>query len=210
MTIIGFSSGGTGHTGNTDRMVRAVLEKSGHDFEFIKLTDLSFSGCKGCIQLCAGPQVCGLEDDATPYYQKIKEADAVVLGSPVYSGSISAIAYSFIERFFGYRHVTLGLKEKPFVLIFCGFLMVDPAMEQLKRKVTFHGMKILDTVKYISSMPPCLSCGRHRECRIGGLYRMKGEAALSLTITPDLCRRWEDDPRMVSAVEEAASKLKKL
>ncbi len=31
MSIIGFSSGGAGHLTNTDRMVQAVLEKSGHE-----------------------------------------------------------------------------------------------------------------------------------------------------------------------------------
>ena len=78
MSIIGFSSGGTGHTTNVDRMVRTILDKSGYQSEFVKLTDLNFSGCKGCVQLCAKPQVCLLEDDASPYYHKIKEADAVV------------------------------------------------------------------------------------------------------------------------------------
>jgi len=86
--IIGFSAGSTGREGNVDRMVKAVLEKSGHEFEFVKLTDMNFSGCKGCVQLCANPQVCKLEDDALPYYQKVKDADAVVIGTPVYFDTI--------------------------------------------------------------------------------------------------------------------------
>ena len=86
MNVIGFSSGGAGREGNADRMVKAILEKSGHDTEFVKLTELNYSACKGCVQLCAAPQVCRLEDDLLPYYQKLKEADAVVLGSPIYFG----------------------------------------------------------------------------------------------------------------------------
>lgn len=105
MNVIGFSSGGVGRESNADRMVRAILEKSGHDTEFVKLTELNYSGCKGCVQLCAGPQVCRLEDDLLPYYQKLKEADAVVLGSPIYFGTINATMLAFVERFFGYRHV---------------------------------------------------------------------------------------------------------
>jgi NAD(P)H-dependent FMN reductase len=210
MKIIGFSSGGLGRTGNTDRMVQAILEKSGHEFEFNKLTDLNFSGCKGCSRLCAGPQVCRMEDEAAPYYQKIKDADAVVLGSPVYGGSINGIAYSFIERFFGYRHVTLAIKDKPVIPVLCGFMNVDAALEQLQRRLKFYGLQVLDAVKFISSMPPCLSCGRHQECRIGGLYRIKGEDALTLTISPDVWRRWEDDPETTAAVDKAASRLKAL
>lgn len=66
MKAIGFSVGGVGREGNIDRMVKAILKKSGHDAEFVKLADLTYSGCKGCVQLCAKPQVCMLEDDAQP------------------------------------------------------------------------------------------------------------------------------------------------
>ncbi len=62
MNIIGFSSGGVGHRGNTDRMVQAVLDKSGYDSEFVKLTDLTFSGCKGCVDFCAVLQLCRLDE----------------------------------------------------------------------------------------------------------------------------------------------------
>jgi len=210
MTVIGFSSGGTGHIGNVDRMVQAILEMGGNESEFVKLTDLVFSGCKGCVQLCSVPQVCGLEDEAFPYYQKIKEADAVVLGIPVYSGSINAIAFSFIERFFGYRHVNMALQDKPFILVVVGFRMIDAAVEQLQRKLMFLGARILDTVKFISEMPPCLTCGRHQECSIGGLYYSMGEAARSLTVTPDLFRKWEDNPDAVAAIEEAGGKLRSI
>ncbi|MEK7353229.1 MAG: flavodoxin family protein, partial [Chloroflexota bacterium] len=195
---------------NTDRMVQAILAKSGCDSEFVKLTDITFSGCKGCVDLCAKPQVCGLDDEARPYYQKIKEADAVVMGCTVYSGGINAIASSFIERFFGYRHVSLAIKDKPFVCVVCGYRTIDNAVEQVEKKLKSQGIKVLETVKYLSSSPPCLYCGRHRECSIGGLYRMMGEASHSLTITPELFHRWENDCNTVTAIEEAAAKLRSI
>ena len=77
MKVIGFSAGSVGRDGNIDRMVKAILDKSGHDVEFVKLTDLSFSGCKGCVQLCARPQICTLADDAQPYYEKECEIGGV-------------------------------------------------------------------------------------------------------------------------------------
>ena len=101
MKVIGFSAGSVGRDGNVDRMVKAILDKSGHDFEFVKLTDLTFSGCKGCVQLCARPQICKLQDDAQPFYEKIMEADAVVIGTPVYFDTITSTVWTFIERFFG-------------------------------------------------------------------------------------------------------------
>ena len=174
------------------------------------MTDLKFTGCKGCVQLCAKPQVCLLEDEARPYYRKIKEADAVVIGAPVYSGSANALALSFIERFFGYRHVTLALKDKPFVLVVCGFNRIDAAVEQLERKIKASGAELVDTVTFISEAPPCLSCGRHQDCSIGGLFRVMGEESHSLTITPDLFLRWEDNPETAKAVEGAAARLRQL
>ncbi|MEE8419752.1 MAG: flavodoxin family protein [Dehalococcoidales bacterium] len=154
MNIIGFSSGGAGHLTNTDRMVQAVLEKSGHQTEFVKLTELNYSACRGCVSLCAKPQVCNLEDDATPYYQKIKDADAVVMGAPVYGGSINATALSFMERFYGYRHVTPALKDKPFVAVVCGFRMIDAGVEQIQKKIKSTGANLLETVTFISGSPP--------------------------------------------------------
>jgi uncharacterized protein YihD (DUF1040 family) len=38
MTVIGFSSGVVCRDGNVDRLVKAVLQKSGHEYEFVKLT----------------------------------------------------------------------------------------------------------------------------------------------------------------------------
>jgi multimeric flavodoxin WrbA len=90
MRIIGFSSGATGKTSNVDRMVQAVMAKTGWESEFVKLTDLNFTGCKGCVDLCANPQVCLAPDDLLPHYQSLKEADAIVLGSPVYMGTVNA------------------------------------------------------------------------------------------------------------------------
>ncbi len=90
MKIIGFSSGAVGKQSNVDRMVQAIMEKSGHECEFVKLNELSYNACKSCVELCAGPQLCQLEDDLLPYYSKIKEANAVVLGAAVHMATINA------------------------------------------------------------------------------------------------------------------------
>ena len=74
MKIIGFSAGVVSRDSNIDRMVKAIMEKSSYDYEFIKLNDLTYSSCKGCVWLCAKPEICKLEDDLFPYVQKIKDA----------------------------------------------------------------------------------------------------------------------------------------
>jgi NAD(P)H-dependent FMN reductase len=210
MKVIGFSAGSVGREGNVDRMVKAILDRSGHEVEFVKLTDLNFSGCKGCVQLCARMQVCMLGDDAQLYYEKIKEADAVVIGAPVYFGAIASTALAFIERFFGYRHVDIPIAGKPFVLVVGGALMLDSAVEQLHKVLGAFEVNVLDTVRFQSKVPPCFKCGRHQQCEIGGAYMMFGDAAKTLKITKQMFTRWEDDTVIAAAVDTAADKLKKV
>ena len=210
MKVIGFSAGSVGREGNIDRMVKAILEKSGHEVEFVKLTDLRFSGCKGCVQLCARPQVCKLEDDAQPYYQKVKEADAVVIGTPVYFDTITSTVWAFIERFFGYRHVDIPIAGKPFVTVVGGGMEIDSPVEQLHKVLGAFEVNVIDTVRFQSKVPPCFKCGLHKECEIGGLYIMLGDAAKELTITKEMFTRWEDDSATAAAIDAAAEKLKNI
>jgi len=210
MKVIGFSAGSVGREGNIDRMVKAILEKSGHEVEFVKLADLNYSGCKGCVQLCAKPRVCRLEDDARPFYHKIREADAVVIGTPVYFDTISAIAWAFVERFFGYRHVDIPIAGKPFVLVVGGALRLDSAVEQFHKVLRPFEVNVLETVRFSSKVPPCFKCGRHQECEIGGAYMMFGDAAKELKITKQMFSRWEDDSQVAAAVDAAAEKLKNI
>ena len=209
MKIIGFSSGVVGRESNVDRMVKAIMAETGCESEFVKLNDLNYSACKSCGWLCAKPQLCKLEDDLLPYSQKIKEADAVVLGSPVHVGTINAAMVGFISRLWAFPHVTIPIKNKPLVLALCGAVggKADNAAEDFRRALMGYQVNILDAVQYTSQIPPCYSCGRHQECSIGGAYRMWGEKAHTLSITPELFRKWEDDPETVARIKAAGKKL---
>ena len=212
MKVIGFSSGVIGWDSNVDRMVKAIMEKSGYESEFVKLTDLNYSACKSCSWLCAKPQKCMLEDDLLPFFEKVKEADAVVLGSSIQMGTVNAVMFSFLSRFFGFRHVTIPIKNKPFVLALCGLGHRDgadsKAMADFERALMPFQVNIIDTLKYSSHIPPCFKCGRIKECRIGGAYLIWGEKAHTMELTQDRFRRWEDDPDTKAHIDEAAKKLK--
>lgn len=210
MKIIGFSAGVVGRESNVDRIVREVMDKTGYETEFVKLTDFNYSACKGCVWLCAEPEVCKLEDDLLPYYQKVKEADAVVLGSPVHFRSVSATMLAFVSRLWGFRHVNFAIRKKPFVLALAGGAEDQPrAEEDFRRAVGPFQVDVVDVVKYSSHIPPCYNCGRHQECKIGGAYRRWGEEVCDLTIEPEFFRKWEDHPTTVAEIGLAANKLKK-
>ncbi len=205
MKTIGFSAGAVGRESNVDRMVRAIMEESGHEHELVKLNDLSYNACKSCVWLCAGPQLCQLEDDLLPYYQKVKEADAVVLGAPIHMATINAAMTAFISRLWGFRHVTIAIKNKPFVLALSG--AGDPAEDAFRTALRPYQVNVLDVVSYSSAIVPCYSCGRHQECKIGGAYMIWGEDACTLEITPELYRQWEDHPETVAKVKAAGNRI---
>ena len=71
-------------------------------------------------------------------------------------------------------------------------------------------VNILDVIQFQSRVPPCFKCGRHKECSIGGLYQMLGDAAHELKITPEMFTQWENDADMSTSVEKAAEKLRNI
>ena len=209
MKVIGFSSGVVGRDSNVDRMVKAIMAETDCETEFVKLNDLDYSACKGCVELCAKPQVCMYDDDLKPYCQKVKDADAVVLGGADHFGTVNAAMVSFISRLWAFHHVTIPIKNKPFVLALSGASggQGDTAIDDFRKLVELYQVNLLDIVPYASYIVPCYRCGRHTECSIGGAYKMYGNAAHSLEIKPEFFRKWEDDPATVSAVKAAGKKL---
>ncbi len=70
----------------------------------IHLYDLDFKGCISCFacKLKGGKSYgkCAVKDGLTPVLEKLEDADAVILGSPIYFGNVTGEMRSFMERFF--------------------------------------------------------------------------------------------------------------
>ncbi|MDF2501971.1 MAG: NADPH-dependent reductase [Anaerosporomusa subterranea] len=91
--------------GNTSTLLGKALEgaaSQGANTELIHLYDLNFKGCVSCFacKLKDGKSYgkCAFKDDLTPVLQKIEDADAVILGSPIYFSDVTGEIRSFIER----------------------------------------------------------------------------------------------------------------
>ena len=72
--------------GNTDILVSRVLEgarEAGLDTSKYLLNEMKYSGCQAC-EYCKSHDHCRLDDDVTKLLEEMKEADAVVFGSPIY------------------------------------------------------------------------------------------------------------------------------
>lgn len=87
--------------GNTDLLLNKVLQGAGSkgaDTEKIILNKLKFVPCQECTKM-SDDGGCLVNDDMQMVYRKIKEADAIVLASPVFFGSLSAQSKMMIDRF---------------------------------------------------------------------------------------------------------------
>ena len=100
MKIIGIN-GSPRVGGNTDILLDKLLEgakSKGADVEKVILNTLKFSPCQECENI-RDDGTCIIEDDMQPLYKKIEDADAVILASPIFFGSLSAQTKMMIDRF---------------------------------------------------------------------------------------------------------------
>ena len=91
---------------NTATLLEKALEGAaaeGAETEIIHLYDLNFKGCISCFacKLKDGKSYgkCAMIDELTPVLEKLKDADAVILGSPIYLGNSTGEMRSFMERY---------------------------------------------------------------------------------------------------------------
>ena len=104
MQVIGIN-GSPRKQWNTATLVAKALEGATEQVaqtELVHLYDLDFKGCTSCFacKTRGGKSYgcCAMKDGLTPLLEKIATADALVIGSPVYFGSVTGETRSFMER----------------------------------------------------------------------------------------------------------------
>lgn len=77
-------------------------QAAGAETERINLYDLQYKGCMSCfackLKNSKTEGVCAIKDALRPVLEKCKEADILVLGSPIYYSSVTGMMRSFMER----------------------------------------------------------------------------------------------------------------
>lgn len=100
MKILGINGSPRGERGATMRLIAAVLngaEEKGAEVDVVNLIDLDIkfrNACSACFQ----EGRCVEEDDFPGLYLKIKAADGIVLGSPVYFDLVTGQMKLLIDR----------------------------------------------------------------------------------------------------------------
>lgn len=89
----------------TTRLVEKALEgaaSTGAYTEMVVLKALTMEFCRNCLtcyqDLESEIAPCSIEDDVRPILEKIRDADGIILASPVHSGFVTGLMVSFLER----------------------------------------------------------------------------------------------------------------
>lgn len=104
MKLLAFN-GSPRKTWNTATLLNKVLEgaaSQGAETELIHLYNLNYKGCISCFACKTkdGKSYgrCPIPDDLAPIFKKVEEADAIILGSPIYLGRVTGEMASFLDR----------------------------------------------------------------------------------------------------------------
>jgi multimeric flavodoxin WrbA len=79
-----------------------TAEGLGADVRFFALTDLQYRGCTGCLTCKTQTEKCVIRDDLTEVLESVREADALVMATPVYLREITSLLRAFIERTYSF------------------------------------------------------------------------------------------------------------
>ena len=100
MNIV-YISGSPRKISNTDYLLDRILSCT--DGDFMKLTDYTIEPCRSCWA-CRESGCCVIDDDMeTVVIPKLLNADAIVVGTPVYFNNVTAQLKAFIDRTWSIR-----------------------------------------------------------------------------------------------------------
>jgi multimeric flavodoxin WrbA len=148
MKVIGIN-GSPRKKWNTATLLGHALEgaaRNGAETELIHLYDLDFKGCVSCFACKTknGKNYghCAFKDALTPVLDKIMEADALIIGSPIYFGSVTGETRSFFERLlfplFTYENPPRSLAKKPIKVGFIYTMNIDTEEKVISRGLDKH------------------------------------------------------------------------
>jgi multimeric flavodoxin WrbA len=122
---------GSPRRGNCEWMLEELsrdLKVRGSETEIVLLRKLDVKRCTGCLRCEDRLGRCRLQDAMNDIYPRYREADAIVMASPVYFEMISGLLKNFIDRT---CPVWTFLKNKPLA----GLLVAEEGIGQSVRNL---------------------------------------------------------------------------
>ncbi len=117
--------------GNTARLLKEITkmaEEKGAEIKYFDLSDIEFEDCRACRQ-CKKTDTCSIKDELDPVKEEIKNADVLILGSPIFMGAETGVMKCFVDRLYAFYAPTeqkgtfksrLAPGKKGFVVFTCG------------------------------------------------------------------------------------------
>ncbi len=104
MKVLAFN-GSPRKKGNTATIIGKILEgarSKGAQTEEVRLHDINWKGCMGCLSCRENPGQCKSKDEFSPYLEAMKspEVCGVVIGCPIYMYRISGQMKLLVDRFY--------------------------------------------------------------------------------------------------------------
>jgi multimeric flavodoxin WrbA len=191
---------------NTDRIVKHVLSSTGLESELIKLSQFNVRPCRACKK-CVEDNICKVKDDFQPIAEKLKKADALVVGSYCPYSSIDAYTKAFLERLWSLRHVNNLMKGKIAVTVVTGLApeITGKVNEMLAMEMNMDRMNLIGQINVMGNAP-CLVCGKGDECEMSAVPLLFGEDAKAST---DKCTAVEDQTDVWNQAESLGKKIRK-
>lgn len=183
MKVLGVS-GSPIRDGNTDRALRAALNATGVETEFLKLIDYTVAPCTACLG-CLQTNTCVIEDDGILLAQKAKEADGLIIAGYTPYSSLDSRTKAFIERLYPLRHIHGFMRGKPGGAIVTsaipsGAESLPPAADMGANAIMFYmmeeGMDFQGSVKVLGNVP-CVKCGSGDSCEMSAIKLIYGPGA---------------------------------
>jgi multimeric flavodoxin WrbA len=77
-------------------------EKLGAQISTFTLNKLNYKGCQACMGCKTKSEKCVIKDDLSEVLEAAKDADVLLMASPIYYGEVSSQMKGFIDRTFSY------------------------------------------------------------------------------------------------------------
>jgi len=104
--------------GNTAFLTERLLNTLEDYFETEKLflMDYEIKPCEECYH-CAKNEECSIQDDMADFYTKLKEAQVIILASPIFMGGLTSRMRAFMERTWHLRKGQLKGKTGSYIIV---------------------------------------------------------------------------------------------
>lgn len=147
--------------GNTEALVNAAIEgakENGQDvktFYINKMTNRR--GCQACMG-CKKAGKCVVKDDITPVLDAVRDADGIILSTPVYFGQVCGQFKLVEDRFWSFldpaMKPNMPTGKKLAVITTAGTEGADELADRLAGEMNFYAFDLVGKLSYITHNDP--------------------------------------------------------